>query len=149
MATGTKEDRTFLRRLRCRSMILDEGHMMKNSDSQRYKYLTAFKTPFRLLLTGTPLQNNLLELLSLLTFIMPGLFAANGETLRQLFSVKPPSLSDPYSTERTERAKKMMSPFILRRRKDQVLNDIPTKIQVVERCQMLELQKNLYHVFHK
>lgn len=52
IATGSKEDRAFLKHLKCKSMILDEGHMMKNASSQRYRHLMAYKTPFRLLLTG-------------------------------------------------------------------------------------------------
>lgn len=151
LATGSKEDRGFLRKLRCVSMILDEGHLMKNSDSQRYKYLMSFKSPFRLLLTGkfpfnqgTPLQNNLLELLSLLTFIMPDLFSANAETLQKLFSHKLSSNGDPVLHERIERAKRMMAPFILRRRKDEVLSDLPIKIHILEKCQQTTTQKKVY-----
>lgn len=123
IATGSKEDRHFLRHSYCKSMILDEGHMMKNSSSLRYKNLMKFNIPFRLLLTGTPLQNDLIELLSLLTFIMPELFEKNAETLSKLFSYKKDDLSSTdtsFFQERIERAKKMMAPFILRRRKDQV-----------------------------
>jgi SWI/SNF-related matrix-associated actin-dependent regulator of chromatin subfamily A containing DEAD/H box 1 len=118
--------------------------MMKNAGSQRYNHLMNFQIPFRLLLTGTPLQNNLQELLSLLTFIMPDLFSANSETLTKLFSYKPPSAEDPLSHERIERAKKMMSPFILRRRKDMVLDDLPSKIQVLENCTATPVQRELY-----
>ena len=142
MAAGTKEDRAFLRRLRCQSMILDEGHMIKNADSQRFRHLMSFNTPFRLLLTGTPIQNNLVELLSLLTFIMPDLFAEHTDTFAKLFSakMKSSSLSHPI----IERARSMMNPFLLRRKKQDVLNDLPGKIRQLEECFPTTRQAELY-----
>ncbi|KAI8903276.1 SNF2 family N-terminal domain-containing protein [Gorgonomyces haynaldii] len=141
MATGTKEDRTWLRKLKCKSLILDEGHLVKNSDSQRFKKLMKFQCPFRLLLTGTPLQNNLLELLSLLTFIMPDLFVSGSEQLQKLFNMK----DEMHLVHIIDRAKRVMQPFVLRRRKDQVLNDLPQKIQKIEYCLMTKRQQELYH----
>ena len=94
MVSGSKDDRSFLRKLKFDYMILDEGHMVKNVSSQRYKHLMSIKTPYRLLLTGTPLQNNLQELMALLMFIMPELFAENEEVLLRVFSMKTGDLSD-------------------------------------------------------
>jgi SWI/SNF-related matrix-associated actin-dependent regulator 1 of chromatin subfamily A len=112
-----------------------------------------FNIPFKLLLTGittifilgTPLQNDLVELLSLLIFIMPDVFQSNSQALQKLFSVG--TNDDPLSFERVERAKKMMNPFILRRRKDEVLNDLPTKSHRIEKCELTVYQKQLYNVF--
>jgi SWI/SNF-related matrix-associated actin-dependent regulator 1 of chromatin subfamily A len=112
-----------------------------------------FNIPFKLLLTGitiifiigTPLQNDLVQLLSLLMFIMPDVFQTNSDALQKLFSVG--SNDDPLSLERVERAKKMMSPFILRRRKDEVLKDLPTKIHYIKKCELTDSQKQLYNVF--
>lgn len=58
-------------------MVLDEGHSIKNSKSSRFARLMAVKSRNRLLLSGTPVQNALSELLSLLTFIMPTIFDCN------------------------------------------------------------------------
>ncbi|KAI8920544.1 SNF2 family N-terminal domain-containing protein [Entophlyctis helioformis] len=124
LATGSPDDRQFLKRIHIQSLILDEGHMVKNIESNRYKHLMALKSPFRLLLTGTPLQNNLLELLALLTFVMPKMFVKMAGT----------SDETALSRERIERAKKIMAPFVLRRRKDQVLRDLPNKRHELHLC---------------
>lgn len=66
-------------------VIFDEAHMLKNMTTQRYGNLYTIKSERRLLLTGTPLQNNLLELISLLCFVMPSLFAAKSDDIKTLF----------------------------------------------------------------
>jgi SWI/SNF-related matrix-associated actin-dependent regulator 1 of chromatin subfamily A len=63
MATGSPDDRKFLRKMEFRTCTYDEGHQLKNSESKKYKDLMEIKVPWRLLLTGTPLQNNLTELI--------------------------------------------------------------------------------------
>ncbi|KAI8980538.1 SNF2 family N-terminal domain-containing protein [Pilobolus umbonatus] len=155
IATGQPEDRNFLRKLNCQSMILDEGHMVKNCTSSRYKYLMKIRTPFRLLLTGTPLQNNLQELISLLTFIMPDTFQNFEDDIRNLFKIRSASyvnMEDKgketavqvLSRTRIMRAKKMMTPFVLRRKKENVLKDLPSKVHLIERCPMTPVQKKVY-----
>lgn len=155
IATGAKDDRSFLRKLKCKSLILDEGHMIRNCTSARYRHLISLKTPFRLLLTGTPLQNNLQELVSLLIFIMPDMLLENEEEIRKIFKIKAvrtstddsdkgSSTAQLLSQKRIARAKKMMTPFVLRRRKADVLKDLPKKIQVIERCPMTPNQQKLY-----
>jgi SWI/SNF-related matrix-associated actin-dependent regulator 1 of chromatin subfamily A len=132
LATGSKEDRLFLRKYGFSSVILDEGHMVKNFGSARYKYLMSIKTSFRLLLTGTPLQYNLQELLALLTFVMPNELMRDEEAIRRVFRSTPATNSGSKETkhdaetaalisnQRIARAKRMMEPFILRRRKAEV-----------------------------
>ncbi|CAO3598294.1 unnamed protein product [Absidia cylindrospora] len=164
MASGSVDDRSFLRRLRCKSMILDEGHMIKNYASSRYGHLMRLNAPFRLLLTGTPLQNNLQELVSLLIFIMPNVFSGNEEDIRKIFKLKTQCSSggddqqttttttesstakaaQMLSRQRIERAKKMMTPFVLRRRKAHVLAHLPQKIHHVQYCTMTPNQHALY-----
>lgn len=169
IAAGRVEDRSFLRRLRCKSMILDEGHMIKNYTSARYGHLMRLDTPFRLLLTGTPLQNNLQELVSLLIFIMPKVFSGSEDDVRKIFKLKAGGGSESsnkassssgiassttattatntaqmLSRQRIERAKKMMTPFVLRRRKAQVLIHMPKKIHHVDYCPMTPKQHTMY-----
>lgn len=62
MATGAPEDRKFLKKMEFKACVLDEGHQLKNAESKKYKDLMDIKVQWRLLLTGTPLQNNLQEL---------------------------------------------------------------------------------------
>lgn len=95
--------------------------MIKNGDSQRSKYLKKFKIPFKILITGTPLQNNLMELLSLLVFIMPELFLPARESFTAIFDINKNSrLEDEVSKRRLAHAATIMTPFVLRRKKDEV-----------------------------
>jgi SNF2 family DNA or RNA helicase len=148
IATGSSEDRRFLRSLRCSVLILDEGHMVKNSNSQRSKHLQGFKIPFKLLITGTPIQNNLLELLALLTFINPQLFASFSRDMKSIFadSVETSTqLEHGVSKMRIESAAKILAPFVLRRKKDEVRKDIPLKTVKIKYCQPSAEQKELIH----
>ncbi|KAK0212555.1 SNF2 family N-terminal domain-containing protein [Desarmillaria ectypa] len=137
-------DRKFFRRIDWDSCVFDEGHVLKNFQSQRYQALLKVDSKWRLLLTGTPLQNNLQELVSLMNFILPEHFSDTITELRAIFKVKGDSKVTLLAQERVSRAKKMMTPFVLRRRKDQVLTDLPKKTERFEWCDMTSLQKTIY-----
>ncbi|KAF9268952.1 hypothetical protein L218DRAFT_542031 [Marasmius fiardii PR-910] len=137
-------DRKFFRQIDWDCCVFDEGHVLKNFQSQRYRALLRVESKWRLLLTGTPLQNNLQELVSLMNFILPDHFAGTLENLRAIFKVKGDSKVSLLAQERVSRAKKMMTPFVLRRRKDQVLNDLPKKTERIEWCDITQLQKSIY-----
>jgi SWI/SNF-related matrix-associated actin-dependent regulator 1 of chromatin subfamily A len=150
--TATKEDdNKFLRRLNLKSCIFDEGHALKNSHSSRYKQLRRIKTSFRLLLTGTPLQNNLQELMSVLAFIMPGLFDECRDEFSLIFNHRATTADKDHaallSAKRIARAKSMLTPFILRRTKAQVMKDLPKKTKRVEYCSMTTRQEKYYNNF--
>ena len=85
-------------------MVLDEAHNIKNFQSERWQTLLHFNTKRRLLLTGTPLQNSLMELWSLMHFLMPALFRSRGEFAFWLHEV--------------------LRPFILRRLKSEVEKEV-------------------------
>lgn len=150
LAAGTKYDVSFLRNRNFDVVVYDEGHMLKNSMSERFNKLMKINAHFRLLLTGTPLQNNLKELMSLLEFIMPNLFVSKKDDLATVFKQKTRTSDadkgyNPLLAEHAiERAKTMMKPFILRRKKDQVLKHLPRKHNHILHCEMTELQKTLY-----
>lgn len=166
MAAGGPQDHNFLRKFgrrgcgrnECKSgcaeegcraggfevCVFDEGHVLKNRKSQKYEKLLRLKTRFRLLLTGTPLQNNLQELVSLLNFIMPEYFSDAEESLAAIFKVKAGGQQNQLSKQRVDRAKKMMHPFVLRRLKDKVLTDLTTKTVRVEYCDMTPAQRKIY-----
>lgn len=103
---------------------------------------------FRLLLTGTPLQNNLSELASLLGFILPSVFRQHSEDLEYIFSHKAKTTDESHaallSVQRIARAKSMMTPFVLRRKKHQVLKHLPKKTRRVEYCEMSQSQTEIY-----
>lgn len=143
-----KEETKFLRRLSPVVCVFDEGHALKNSDSVASKQLMKITAQFRLLLTGTPLQNNLRELVSLLGFILPNVFNEHSENLSYIFSHKAKTTDDSHaallSVQRIARAKAMMTPFVLRRKKHQVLKNLPGKIHRVEYCELSASQIEIY-----
>ncbi|KLJ12520.1 hypothetical protein EMPG_12457 [Blastomyces silverae] len=142
-----KIDAAFLRSMDFCVCVYDEGHMLKSSKSVLYDKLIRIPAQFRLLLTGTPLQNNLQELASLLGFILPSVFRERKEDLEYIFSAKAKTVDDTHaallSAQRIARAKSMLTPFVLRRKKHQVI-DLPPKLTSVEYCEMNEAQKEIY-----
>jgi SWI/SNF-related matrix-associated actin-dependent regulator of chromatin subfamily A containing DEAD/H box 1 len=142
------DDNRFLRRLKPAVCVYDEAHQLRNPKSQRYHELMRIEADFKVLLTGTPLQNNLQELVAILAFIMPGLFKEKKEKLDFIFkhkaSTKDADHAALLSAQRIARARTMMTPFILRRKKAQVL-DLPAKHSRVEWCDMTGTQAQHYY----
>jgi len=130
-------------------VVFDEAHMLKNMASQRYEQLMKIRCCRKLLLTGTPLQNNLVELMSLLIFVMPGMFAKRKDQLKKMFSLFPKNQDDQqrsrYEKDRIAHAKRIMKPFFLRRLKSEVLTDLPAKTSLVEKVSLTSRQSELYH----
>ncbi|KAM9360072.1 SWI/SNF-related matrix-associated actin-dependent regulator of chromatin subfamily A containing DEAD/H box 1A [Symphorus nematophorus] len=149
LAIGNDNDRSLFRKLRLKYAVFDEGHMLKNMNSLRYRHLMAINAEHRLLLTGTPLQNNLLELMSLLNFIMPSMFSSSTTQLSKMFSMKSHEEQSRFERDRISQAKLIMKPFILRRVKSEVLKQLPAKEEKVESCSMSEKQQALYQTLFK
>lgn len=145
--TSKPADNKFLRALKPCVVVYDEAHQLRNPTSKRYEALVRIRAEFKVLLTGTPLQNNLQELVAILAFIMPDLFAEKREQLDFIFKHKASTKDSGHaallSAERTARARTMMTPFILRRKKAQVL-DLPAKHSRVEWCDMTPTQQHHY-----
>ncbi|XP_024295353.2 SWI/SNF-related matrix-associated actin-dependent regulator of chromatin subfamily A containing DEAD/H box 1B isoform X2 [Oncorhynchus tshawytscha] len=144
LAIGNDSDRSLFRKLRLKYAVFDEGHMLKNMNSLRYRHLMAINAEHRLLLTGTPLQNNLLELMSLLNFIMPSMFSSSTAQIAKMFSMKSHEEQSRFERDRIAQAKLIMKPFILRRVKSEVLKQLPAKEERLEFCTMSEKQQLLY-----
>ncbi|KAJ8315230.1 hypothetical protein KUTeg_007380 [Tegillarca granosa] len=115
MATGGVEDRSLFKKFEFHYAVFDEGHMLKNMSSLRYQNLMKINAERRLLLTGTPLQNNLLELMSLLCFVMPNMFIGKTDHLKKMFT--------------------MIT----------VLEQLPKKHEEVVYCQMIPDQQEIYN----
>uniref|UniRef100_A0A667YDM7 Chromodomain helicase DNA binding protein 1-like n=1 Tax=Myripristis murdjan TaxID=586833 RepID=A0A667YDM7_9TELE len=133
------KDASFLRKWKWRVLVVDEAHRLKNQNSLLHKTLTEFSVGFRVLLTGTPIQNNLQEVYSLLNFIQPSLFPAD-ETEHFVTS---------YSNVQNQPAlvgelQGVLEPFLLRRIKSQVAADLPKKMELVVYHGMSALQKKYY-----
>src|ERR1700712_1498660 len=122
--------------------------MLKNVNSQRYQGLIKIPAEFRLLLTGTPLQNNLQELAALLAFILPGVFKELEDELSYIFKAKATTSDSDHaallSAQRIARARSMLTPFVLRRKKAQVLKHLPPKVNRVEYTTLHKAQKEIY-----
>lgn len=139
-------------------MILDEAHNIKNFKSQRWQTLLGFNTHSRLLLTGTPLQNNLTELWSLLFFLMPAENGVGGFADLQEFHDwfrKPESqILESGRDQMDDEAKaiisklhKVLRPYLLRRLKADVEKQMPAKYEHVEFCRLSKRQRELYDGF--
>ncbi|EGG04881.1 uncharacterized protein MELLADRAFT_116969 [Melampsora larici-populina 98AG31] len=136
--------------------ILDEGHIIKNAKSKLSKAVKMLKANHRLILSGTPIQNNALELWSLFDFLMPG-FLGTEKYFNERFG-RPISMSrDAKSSTKEQEAgalalealHKQVLPFLLRRLKEDVLDDLPPKIIQDYYCELSALQKQLYEDFSK
>ncbi|XP_017879954.1 lymphoid-specific helicase-like [Ceratina calcarata] len=141
----------FLRSFNWRYIIVDEGQKIKNHQCKLVKVLKSFKSMNRLLMTGTPLQNNLAELWSLLNFLLPEIFD-DLAVFESWFDAK--------HFERNEGTKKflkleaekqvlstlreILKPFMLRREKSEVCADVPPKKEIVIYAPLTELQHGLY-----
>ncbi|WWD16642.1 hypothetical protein CI109_101072 [Kwoniella shandongensis] len=132
----------FRKKIEFETCIYDEGHRLKSCTTKAYSDLLSIKPRWRLLLTGTPLQNNLQELVSLLMFIHKDTFTDAEPYLRAIF--KSQGHASLLSQQRTSRARAMLTPFVLRRRKANVLT-LPPKHERVEECDMTKVQAKLYN----
>lgn len=145
--TVKPDDNRFLRKLEPAVCVYDEAHALRNPKSDRYQQLMRIPADFKILLTGTPLQNNLQELIAILAFIMPGLFQGKKDDLDYIFQHKATTKDADHaallSAQRIARARSMMTPFILRRKKQQVLW-LPAKHSSVSFCDMTESQAIMY-----
>ncbi|KAL5529004.1 hypothetical protein ACEPAG_4978 [Sanghuangporus baumii] len=134
--------------------VLDEGHVIKNSKTKLTKAVKLIRAHHRLILSGTPIQNNVLELWSLFDFLMPG-FLGSEHSFNERFS-KPilsnrdgKSKNDEAAALALEALHKQVLPFLLRRLKEDVLNDLPPKIIQDYYCELSDMQRNLYDEFAK
>uniref|UniRef100_A0A1B6HJ59 SWI/SNF-related matrix-associated actin-dependent regulator of chromatin subfamily A containing DEAD/H box 1 homolog n=1 Tax=Homalodisca liturata TaxID=320908 RepID=A0A1B6HJ59_9HEMI len=141
MVGSCYEERKMFRVVNLHYVIFDEAHMLKNMNTQRYENLITINALHRTLLTGTPLQNNLLELMSLLVFVMPDMFSGKTDYLKFLFSKNSKQNIEEaplFEQEQVQRAKRIMHPFVLRRLKVDVLRDLPTKTTRIVECPLEE-----------
>ncbi|CAG5010881.1 unnamed protein product [Parnassius apollo] len=142
------QDHQSFRRKKWKYLILDEAQNIKNFKSQRWQMLLNFQTERRLLLTGTPLQNSLLELWSLMHFLMPDVFASHSE-FREWFSPVAGIAegSQCYNDALVRRLHEVLRPFLLRRLKADVERQMPRKYEHVLMCRLAKRQRFLYDDF--
>lgn len=148
-----QEDIANLRRIRPTVAVFDEGHKMKNPKTKLYKDLLRITAEWRVVLSGTPVQNNLMEMIALLQFVEPNLFQDHFDNLEALFSQKVSltavSKGALLASERVGRARTILEPFILQRRKEQVLKDLPPKTTKLVTCKMDSVQESIYRGYER
>ncbi|KAK3808435.1 MAG: SNF2 family N-terminal domain-containing protein [Benniella sp.] len=154
------QDQAVFRRKAWQYLILDEAHNIKNFRSQRWQTLLNFNSARRLLLTGTPLQNNLMELWSLLYFLMPNGVSqtmpvgfANQKEFQEWFShpvdrmIEGNDQQDEDSKAAIARLHTVLRPYLLRRLKADVETQMPAKYEHIVYCRLSKRQRFLYDDF--
>lgn len=139
-------------------IIIDEGHRLKNMDCKLVRELKRTRSENRLLLTGTPLQNNLTELWALLNFILPDVFD-DLALFESWFSFTPDSsvpgaataaahdvLAGDKKAEVVSKLHEILRPFLLRRLKVDVVDEMPSKTEVFVYCPMAPMQRAYYQM---
>uniref|UniRef100_A0ACD5V8R8 Uncharacterized protein n=1 Tax=Avena sativa TaxID=4498 RepID=A0ACD5V8R8_AVESA len=147
-----KHDRPKLSKIQWHYIIIDEGHRIKNASCKLNADLKLYRSSHRLLLTGTPLQNNLEELWALLNFLLPNIFNSS-EDFSQWFNKPFESNGDNSADEALlseeenlliiNRLHQVLRPFVLRRLKHKVESELPGKIERLVRCEASAYQKLL------
>lgn len=143
------QDSKVFKRKKWKYLILDEAHLIKNWKSQRWQTLLNFNSKRRILLTGTPLQNDLMELWSLMHFLMPHIFQSHQE-FKDWFSNPISGMvegQEKVNKEVVDRLHNVLRPFILRRLKRDVEKQLPSKYEHVIYCRLSKRQRNLYEDF--
>lgn len=140
------QDVKYFQRIKWQYMILDEAQAIKSTSSVRWKILLGFNCRNRLLLTGTPIQNSMAELWALLHFIMPTLFDSHDE-FNEWFSKDIESHVEKQSgidENQLSRLHMILKPFMLRRVKKDVENELSDKIEILVYCPLTIRQRTLY-----
>jgi SNF2 family DNA or RNA helicase len=133
----------FLKKYRFNYIFLDESQSIKNPDSQRYKAARLLLARNRIVLTGTPVENNTFDLYGQLSFACPGLLG-NKTQFRNYYSVPIDRFQD---YEKARELQRKINPFILRRTKKQVASELPEKTEMVLYCEMGEEQRKVYDAY--
>ncbi|KAK9889417.1 hypothetical protein WA026_004689 [Henosepilachna vigintioctopunctata] len=139
-------DIKYFNRIKWQYMILDEAQAIKSTSSMRWKTLLGFSCRNRLLLSGTPIQNSMAELWALLHFIMPTLFDSH-EEFNEWFSKDIESHAENKTgidEKHLSRLHMILKPFMLRRIKKDVENELSDKIEIMVYCPLTTRQQLLY-----
>lgn len=136
----TRIDKDLLKDFYFDYVILDESQAIKNPDSIISKAVRELNSRYRLILTGTPLENSTLDLWSQISFINPGLLG-DSKFFKNEFQVPIEKRQD---IEKTRKLNVMIKPFIMRRQKSQVAKDLPEKIEQIKYSDMTAAQEEKY-----
>ncbi len=136
-------DVEFMKDFKFNYIILDESQAIKNPNSKRYKAVCLLNSYNRLVLTGTPIENNTFDLYAQMNFINPGLLG-NMTHFKKEFS---DAIDKEKNHEASHLLSKMIAPFLLRRTKEQVAKELPEKTESIIYCEMGNEQRKVYDSF--
>jgi superfamily II DNA or RNA helicase len=135
-----RRDAEHYRSLEFDTVTLDEAQHIKNRQTQNAQAVKSIRAHHKLILTGTPMENSVLDLWSLFDFLMPG-YLGSAEDFRQRYEI--PIMRD-RNTEVQARLARRLRPFVLRRRKKEVAADLPERIEQVSFCELNPEQRAIY-----
>jgi len=138
-------DVRFLKNYTFNYIFLDESQNIKNPDSQRYKAACLLKSRNKIVITGTPVENNTFDLFGQLSFACPGLLGSK-QYFRDIYSIPVDRFKD---RKRAAELQDKIRPFILRRTKKQVAAELPDKTEMVIHCEMGPGQQKIYDAVEK
>jgi hypothetical protein len=135
-------DREHLSKIGWSRVVLDEAQNIKNPSAKQTRAVHAFNAPRRIALTGTPLENRLTELWSIVDFLNPGYLGTGGE-FRRRFAIPVERYHDKH---KGQQLRGLVQPFVLRRLKSDptVISDLPEKVETKEYCYLTPEQATLY-----
>jgi len=138
-------DINWLKNYRFNYIFLDESQAIKNPESQRYKAARLLQSRNKVVLTGTPIENNTFDIFGQLSFACPGLLG-NKQQFKDLYAIPSDKFRDSRSAKELQ---KKVNPFILRRTKKQVATELPEKTEMIIYCEMGVEQKRVYDACEK
>ncbi|MBN2480095.1 MAG: DEAD/DEAH box helicase [Parachlamydiales bacterium] len=136
-----RQEKDLFKKFKFEIAIFDEIQIAKNANSLTHKALKKINTNMRLGLTGTPIENYLKELKAIYDIVLPT-YLPSDNAFKEFFINPIEKLHD---QQRKNLLKKIISPFILRRKKKDVLYDLPDKIEEIAYCDLSDEQKNIYN----
>lgn len=138
-------DIRFLKEFNFNYVFLDESQAIKNPNSERYRAARLLKSRNKVVLTGTPIENNTFDIYGQLSFAIPGLLGSK-QYFRDIYSIQIDKFEN---TKRATDLQHKIKPFILRRTKKQVAKELPDKTEMVIYCEMGEEQRLIYSAYEK
>lgn len=137
-----RRDSDLYRSSEFQSLILDEAQYIKNQQTQNAKAVKQIKAKQRFAMSGTPIENNLQELWSLFDFIMPSYLGSYNEFLKKY---EQPILAG--DKQKAQKLKQLVAPFILRRKKEEVLKELPPKIEETHLIDFTQDEARIYQAY--
>ncbi|HZL11955.1 MAG TPA: DEAD/DEAH box helicase [Prolixibacteraceae bacterium] len=135
-----RNDYEMLRKFDFFYLILDESQNIKNSSSKTYKSIIEIRSKHKLVITGTPIENSLSDLWSQLNFLNKGLLGSLPYFKREFIT----PIEKKNDQEQQMKLQKLIRPFVLRRKKEEVAKDLPPLTEQIRVCEMTEEQREIY-----